>query len=147
MTVSGWRKWEDPRFIIAHLERMLIWYGDGQIHLRVGCCPTGVDKHVRDWAVNNRPHLSSFTVYYADWNKLGRRAGPIRNGFMLRGQHHSQEPNPGVVTDVLLAFPQPGLSWWIDNSGTIGCIRDAVSLAVHLDVPGYRLERRERAYF
>ncbi len=138
LTVSGWRRWTDPRFVVAHLERQLLWYGNRHIHLRVGCCPTGADKFTCDWARANHTFLASYTVYYADWNLLGRRAGPIRNGKMLRGQDNPKDPHPNVHTDKLLAFPQPGVDWCKGGSGTTGCILDAKDLRVDLDIPGFK---------
>lgn len=138
LTVSGWRYWTDPQFVITRLEGYDDMFGLCSIHLRVGCCRTGVDKFVRDWAAANLGRLASRTIYRADWDKLGKPAGPIRNGYMLRGEYHPLDPNPGQVTDRLLAFPQPGVPWRSPGSGTVGCIYDAISLAVDLDVPGYK---------
>lgn len=138
LVVSGWRWWNNIGFITSHLERKLFWYGAGQIHLRVGCCKTGADRHVRAWAKSNEKFLGSFTVYHADWDKLGLSAGPIRNGYMLRGEQNAKDPHPHIVADELLAFPQPGVNWCKTGSGTTGCIKDAKDLRVSLDVPGYR---------
>lgn len=124
--------------MVTHLERQMLWHGSLNVHLRVGCCFTGVDKITRLWASANRHFLASFTVYYAEWDVYGRPAGPIRNGKMLRGQENDHDPNPDIMTDKLLGFPQPGADWNKPGSGTIGCIKDAGSHGVHVDVPGYR---------
>jgi hypothetical protein len=51
----------------------------------------------------------SYQIYYADWKRYGRRAGPLRNKRML------EEGKPTFV----LAFPAA------DSKGTIDMIRQA----------------------
>lgn len=140
LTVSGWRGWTDARFVIGHLSTYRM-YGD-QLFLRVGCCPTGADKIIRDWLTETR--FPRMTVYYADWSLPGRIGGPIRNGQMLRGEANQLEPHPNVLTDKLLAFPQPGVKWRSPGSGTVGCIIEAAQLGVDLDIPGYKINTEER---
>lgn len=53
---------------------------------------TGADQHAIDWAV---VHWCQFEEYKADWDKYGKKAGPIRNQQML------DEGKP----DLVLAFP------------------------------------------
>jgi hypothetical protein len=139
VAVSGWRDWDDPIFVIGHLHRYRRDFG-GALHVRVGCA-AGVDKVVRDWLrvqqdMYRRP--VSHTVYYADWANLGRAAGPIRNGQMLRGEGSGDEVFPNVLADVLLAFPQPGVKMRSPGSGTAGCVLEAHQIGISLDVPGYR---------
>lgn len=147
LTVSGWRYWTDVRFVHAQLEGHDDMFGLSNIHLRVGCCKTGVDKFVRDWTVACGHRLASFTVYYADWSLPGHMGGPIRNGQMLRGETDPtrtsrEDPNPLVVADRLLAFPEPGVRMRSPGSGTVGCIFEAHLLGIDLDIPGYRKEER-----
>jgi len=66
----------------------------------VGCCPTGLDKMVRDF------FKEEAVVFEADWHKYGRAAGPLRNKAML-----SFKP------EILIAFP--------GGTGTEDCIRQA----------------------
>ena len=141
LTVSGWREWRDLGFVVYHLDRYHRTFGD-LMFWRVGCA-RGLDKMVREFLVNRRVPDTNFTVYRADWDGLDKAAGMIRNGQMLRGEN-PRDHFPGVLTDRLLAFPEPGLRWKTARSGTVGCILDAASLGVYLDVPGYRITTEER---
>lgn len=139
LTVSGWRNWTDPEAVHMHLERYLHLYG-AKLHLRVGDA-SGVDEFTRDWMfdkTDNQGARFTYQVYRADWVKFGKPAGPKRNGQMLRGEN-SSDLQRGIVAGRLLAFPQPGINWKTDKSGTVDCILQAVELGVHLDVPGYKI--------
>lgn len=57
----------------------------------VGDCPTGVDKWVRDWTTD---YGIPCQVYKADWEREGKKAGPLRNQWMV-----DEEP------DICLVFP------------------------------------------
>lgn len=70
---------------------------------------TGADRLARHWAVANKVPLQTVD---ADWNNLGRAAGPIRNGRMLR------EFQP----DWVIAFP--------GNKGTNNMKKQAKSAGV-----------------
>ena len=141
LVVSGWRDWTDATFAVRHLRPYLAQY-QFRIHVRVGCA-AGLDKVMRDFLdACDLP----FTVYRAQWNEYGKAAGMIRNGYMLRGEHNPRDQYPNVQADKLLAFPQPGINWKTDKSGTVGCILDAVSLGIGLDVPGYRKRREDETY-
>jgi hypothetical protein len=135
IVVSGWRFWEDPAFVYAHLRRQVDLFGP--FHLRVGNCKSGADLFARMWAVKNPAAVLTWTMSRADWS-VGKPGGPIRNGQMLRGEANGEDPHPGVVADRLLAFPEPRCLWLSRGSGTVGCIRDAAFIGVDLDVPGYR---------
>jgi hypothetical protein len=52
----------------------------------------GADTLANSWAIQNRV---DHRVYYADWDRYGKSAGPIRNQWMLL------ESKP----DLVLAFP------------------------------------------
>jgi hypothetical protein len=79
----------------------------------VGDCPTGVDAIVRDYA---RKHNRDLEVFCADWKRHGRKAGPIRNGEMVR----ATVAEGGAVR--CLAFP--------GGNGTSDCIRQAKAAGV-----------------
>ena len=70
----------------------------------VGDCPTGLDKYVRT--------LCKYSVYYADWDKYGLAAGPVRNRKML-------EENKGCL---VIAFP--------GGKGTKNCVKTALKLGM-----------------
>ena len=44
----------------------------------------GVDRIARDWAIRNGIPHKPFPVTQADWNRLGKQAGPLRNEDMAR---------------------------------------------------------------
>jgi len=133
LTVSGWRKFTDREFIRHHLRRYLHVHGYGQMHIRVGDCPSGVDEVIRRMC---RGRSFSHTVYIADWDAYNAAAGPIRNGQMLHGENPS-DPFYGVPTDALLAFPQPGIDLSKRGSGTADCIRQARDMGLDTDIPEY----------
>jgi hypothetical protein len=78
---------------------------------------TGADTLAKQWALARKLQCETF---YADWDRLGNAAGPLRNKRML------DEAKPELV----IAFPTPGAP----NKGTNGMVklaRDA-GLTVHI---------------
>lgn len=71
----------------------------------VGCCPTGLDAMVREHFNNG---WEQARVFKANWNELGRAAGPIRNGEMI-----------------MAAPPDAILVAFLGGDGTKDCIRQA----------------------
>ena len=134
LTVSGWREWTDVEFVLSRFRGYMRDY-QYNLYVRVGCCGRGVDKIIRDRLFVPGTGIQ-FIVYYADWSLPNRSGGPVRNKQMLRGENVN-DLYPNQVADRLLAFPQPGINWKKDKSGTVGCILEAVGLGVDLDVPGY----------
>jgi hypothetical protein len=135
LTVSGWRAWTDKKFVLEHfLFYVQVW--GPQLYVRVGDAD-GVDKIISRWLEQAGGEVP-WCQYLADWGNLGKGAGPIRNGQMLRGQS-GLDVHTNVLTNRLLAFPQPGINWKTDKSGTVGCTLEAVKLGVHVDVPGYKI--------
>lgn len=57
-----------------------------------GGCPSGADALAKEWALRHKVHVWTFL---ADWKTHGRKAGPIRNQWML------DDSKP----DVVVAFP------------------------------------------
>lgn len=78
---------------------------------------TGADTLAKEWAIARKLQCETF---YADWDRLGNAAGPIRNKRML------DEAKPELV----IAFPTPGAP----NKGTNGMIKLAkdAGLVVHV---------------
>jgi hypothetical protein len=72
-----------------------------------GGCPTGADQIARDWRDNNGLQPNT---YEADWKRLGRAAGPIRNEKMCSENTDA----------ILIAFP--------GGTGTNGCVNIAKKL-------------------
>lgn len=85
---------------------------------------TGLDELVRDWCP--RLHVP-LHIYRADWNRLGRAAGPERNGRMLRE----------FAPEKLLAFP--------GGAGTADCVSQAEALGI--EVLRIDWERAQRPIF
>lgn len=84
-------------------------------YLGVGCCPTGVDALVRQLLGGD------VRVFEADWTRLGKAAGPERNGRMVAWA--SGAPRP-----LLVAFPDARDDQ--RKSGTGDCYRQAVAAGV-----------------
>ena len=87
----------------------------------------GADALARQWARTNGRKL---ITYAAHWSRHGKKAGPLRNGLMLRS-------HPGAT---VLAFPLGG-------PGTADCMKQARRLGMTVldrsDTPG--IERDEEA--
>lgn len=77
----------------------------------------GADYLAKEWALARKLQCETF---YADWDRLGPAAGPVRNKRML------DEAKPELV----IAFPTPGAP----NKGTNGMIKLAqeAGLVVHV---------------
>ena len=73
----------------------------------------GLDKAVKDWCYNNRDRVEG-TQYDAEWERLGKSAGSVRNQRMLY-EHLGQ---PRRTWGVVLAFP--------GGVGTADCVRKAL---------------------
>jgi hypothetical protein len=97
--VTGSRHWTDEDRLVYELERLC------PSLVVEGGCPTGADAMARRWAAHYGVPAKTFQ---ANWGKHGRRAGPLRNGLMLRSY-----PNA-----IVLAFP-------LDGPGTADCMRQA----------------------
>lgn len=122
--ITGSRDWTDCEAIRMHLglnyancAAALIGY-----YISVGDCPSGVDLFVREWHDEwyhiSRKHsdVVNLTVYEADWDMYGKKAGPIRNQRMLQ---HS-------YPDVVSGFLQRGAG----NRGTQNTLRTARSMGL-----------------
>lgn len=112
--------WAQVEFVMDLMICVAARCGDGDITIRVGDCPTGLDQMVRTMPFKmERP-------WVAHWTILGLKAGPIRNGEMLIGQ--SRDGRDEGRADLLIAFP--------GGSGTADCVRQARELGIAvLEVP------------
>lgn len=79
-------------------------WADG--YVVVGDCPTGADKFARQWCKDKN---IDYEVHYADWNKYGKAAGPLRNQAMIDAK-----------PDLVIAF------YHGDSRGTRDCVRRAL---------------------
>lgn len=139
VAVTGWREYTDEAFIRRHLEPWRTFcLGAGRIlHVRVGDAP-GADAMVLRWCLEHRDQVSC-RVFRANWDKYGKRAGPVRNEQMLRGIG-DMVLGP---TNVLLAFPRTdGARIEVPGSGTLGCVIKAFELGIKVEIVFYRKETR-----
>jgi hypothetical protein len=100
LCISGSRTFKDPDKMRRKLEGFLNLL-DPEAEIAVGCAKSGVDLWVREWAKDND---HPYTVFKADWDKLGRSAGPVRNKQMVH------------FSDAVVAF------WNGSSNGTGGTI-------------------------
>ncbi len=87
--VCGGRDFDDRAAVYATLDRL---HADRPFGAMIAGGARGADTLAVEWAQNRGV---PFDVYMADWEGLGRKAGPIRNQRML------VEGKP----DLVLAFP------------------------------------------
>jgi hypothetical protein len=103
--VTGSRIWPFAQVVRDTLDYVKLWQGDFQlIH---GGCPTGADKIADDWA---REQDWEPSVFEADWNRLGKAAGPLRNSAMVR-----------MGAEYCIGFPLVGAK----STGSWDCLRKA----------------------
>ncbi len=76
--VCGGRDYADRKRVFEVLDHILLTRGIAEVIQ--GECPTGADRWAREWALNRDVKL---TRCRAEWEKHGKRAGPIRNRHML----------------------------------------------------------------
>lgn len=90
--VCGGRDYEDTRHVFTVLDYTLSGHAEeGDLVLILGGAK-GADELARVWAMKRQvPHM----VFPARWRTYGNRAGPIRNGEMLRRGR----------PDLVIAFP------------------------------------------
>jgi len=106
--VCGGRGYEDW----AAVEVVLRIFDPRYTTLIHGACPTGAD-HIAE-SVAHALHWQRLIPYYADWDKYGRAAGPIRNKRML------VEGKP----DVVIVFP--------GGNGTANMVSQAHKAGLHV---------------
>lgn len=93
--------------------------------VRHGACPTGLDA-----AIDRCTYLRTVcrvVPFVAPWERLGRRAGPVRNGCMLRGNWAPARECAGPTLElgqVGALFRFPG------GRGTDDCTRQARKLGI-----------------
>jgi hypothetical protein len=99
--VTGSRDFDDEACVRAKLDDIQ------PTVLIVGDCPTGADLFARRWWIG-QAHVE-IKVYKADWEALGKAAGPWRNRVMVQANRDA---------DLGLAFFKRGAK----NRGTAGCV-------------------------
>jgi len=108
--ITGSRDWTDHRLIFGELERIardydLCYepdeYGNtladpSKMTVVHGACPTGADMWADEWAISNCD-MRLVERHPADWERYGKKAGPIRNREMVE-----------LGADMCLAFIKNG---------------------------------------
>lgn len=73
--VTGGRDHDDPELVWRTLDK-----ADPDVVIQ-GECETGADKYAREWCEH---HGKPCIGMLAPWKALGKAAGPIRNGWMIK---------------------------------------------------------------
>ena len=115
--VTGSRNWNDEQKVREVLERF-----KGRDVMVIHGAALGAD----DIADNEAGRLGYWTEHYpADWNKHGRKAGPIRNAAMV--ERLIELATRGDECHVF-AFPLP------DSRGTWDCVNRAKAAGFRVEV-------------
>lgn len=110
--VTGGRDYNQPEFLNTMLDKILEKYPDD---LEIVCGDAeGADAFAYAWA---RAHQVTVHVYAARWDRLKKRAGPIRN----------QEMIDAMKPDMCLVFP--------GGRGTLDCSTRAAAAGIPLFYP------------
>lgn len=88
--VTGDRRWTDRNRIAQILRMYLLAEAKGTVWMDVGDC-SGADRLAA--AVATEIGVLSVSVHAADWDRLGKAAGPMRNKRMLQ-----------ALPDIVFAF-------------------------------------------
>lgn len=83
--VTGSRDWPWPEPVWDELFTLAWWCKEREEDFRVymGDCPSGPDDYADKWVENHGPMVKDFRMFFADWDKHGKAAGPIRNREMI----------------------------------------------------------------
>lgn len=79
--VCGCRDWTDRTRLENAIMGALIRANTSNVEIVHGGCPTGADEIASRLCETGRINEQ---IYKADWNKFGKRAGPIRNEQMAK---------------------------------------------------------------
>ena len=79
---TGSREYEDRAAVRERLDQLAAEHSPLTIY--VGDCPTGLDAYTREWLLQfDESDLVNHRIFYAEWARYGKRAGPIRNQAMV----------------------------------------------------------------
>jgi hypothetical protein len=100
--VTGSRDWDDRSLLFSTLDGYR-----STIDEIIEGCARGADQMAEEWA---RLHHVSLHHFPADWKRIGRAAGPVRNREMLAHHpdlviafHHDLESSKGTADMVRIA--------------------------------------------
>ena len=103
IVITGGREYKDQHTIYRYLDWV---HKHSPITLLINGVARGADTIARQWAIDRKIPYQDVPVLKEHWNKYGKKAGNLRNGWML-------DLNPDCV------IASPG------NTGTADCIRQA----------------------
>lgn len=123
--VTGGRDWADRHKVFYALMSNLVPGGSNLIFH--GDCPSGADRLASEWCVWAKQQGFKLVElkYPADWQNLGKKAGPARNRAMVAAALIAAQDKSDVVC---LAF------WDGLSRGTGNCIETAVRAGVRVEI-------------
>jgi hypothetical protein len=116
--ITGSRKWKDTGIIRKLVISAQSKHPDRKIRFIFGDCKSGADQIAYGFCL---AYSVPYVRFMAHWDKLGKKAGPIRNQEMV-------EYKP----DEAYAFREPGAL----NTGTDGCVDLCLSAGVKVTIIG-----------
>ena len=114
--VTGGRDYAGARCVAALLSKAKAKYGKDLVVVH-GACETGLDALADEWCRRNKVRVER---HPADWDRLGKSAGPTRNQHMV---------DSGL--DALLSFP--------GNRGTADMTQRAVNAGIPVGAPVWEI--------
>lgn len=115
LCVSGSRKWKDAGAILTRLVEL-----EPQLAVVIEGGAPGADRIAGKWASRARKRGVAWVRFPADWDRYGKKAGPVRNAqmvtYLLQAAELGWEPR-------LLAFPlgaSPGTRNMIEQCKAAG---------------------------
>lgn len=79
VVISGSRGFTDLGLIERVIDRLI----ERRDHVLVGDAPTGVDRMVAEYVSFREDDVYDWDRYDADWDQYGKRAGHLRNEWMI----------------------------------------------------------------
>lgn len=104
-------------------------------HLRIGDAASGVDRFASEVWEHGAPWVQRFEqdrvqFYRAEWGRLRKQAGHVRNGWMIKGRDARASEEGGALrdhpSDALVAFFAPGP----ESRGTANAVEQASWLGI-----------------
>lgn len=105
----GSRTWADKNRIDVELQRFN--NHTSELVIIHGACPTGADKLVNQLATTYEWQIKR---YEAEWDRRGKKAGPVRNRKML----WNGKPDQGLAFGALYKYDKTW-GWKISETGSI----------------------------
>ena len=127
VALSGSRDFPDRRLVEHVIDRLIV----RQVKVLVGCgedapdkarCTRGVDRWAHEYLDHMADEVRDYDFYYAEWWRLGKRAGMARNELMA---HDMDElvallapgvPSPGTM-DMITRARKKGVPRFVYHEG------------------------------